>query len=130
MERNKSRGQRSQGHAKPTTITTKSDAKSVPNSSNLWRERQLRDYRKANNLCYSCGEKYDLGHKAKCPNHKLPATAQVNALVLNDLDTIFEEDVLNQLAVDDALAVDFCHLSLNALSGSEGDYYIRVRALV
>jgi hypothetical protein len=39
--------------------TPKSDKSSTASSSGLWRERQLRDYRRANGLCYFCGEKYD-----------------------------------------------------------------------
>jgi hypothetical protein len=29
----------------------------------LWKDRQLRDYRRANNLCFKCGEKYDPTHQ-------------------------------------------------------------------
>lgn len=28
----------------------------------LWRDRKLKDYMKANGLCFNCGEKFDLGH--------------------------------------------------------------------
>ncbi|WVZ56374.1 hypothetical protein U9M48_006918 [Paspalum notatum var. saurae] len=42
--------------------------------------------------------------------------AQVHALALNDLDKEIPEAVLNQLAVEDAIAEEFCNLSLNALA--------------
>ncbi|KAK1603585.1 hypothetical protein QYE76_017483 [Lolium multiflorum] len=35
----------------------------------LWKDRQLRDYRRANNLCFRCGDKYDPTHQC----HNKPA---------------------------------------------------------
>lgn len=40
----------------------KNEAKPTPAYGTLWRDRQLRDYRKANNLCFHCGEKFEPGH--------------------------------------------------------------------
>jgi len=88
----------------------------------------LRDYRRANNLCYSCGEKYEPGHADICPKKQKP---QINALVVNDLDkTEITEDMLNQLAVEDALTEDLGQLSLNALCSSETENSIKLRAMV
>jgi hypothetical protein len=53
--------------------------------------------------------------------------------VVNDLDKDKEEiteDMLNQLAVEDVLAQDFCQLSLNALSSVETDNAMKLKALV
>jgi hypothetical protein len=53
--------------------------------------------------------------------------------VVNDLDKDKEEiteDMLNQLAVEDVLAQDFCQLSLNALSSAETDNAMKLKALV
>lgn len=50
--------------------------------------------------------------------------------VLNDLDVVLNDDVLNQLAVEDALAEDFCQLSLNALAGTDSGEAMKLRALV
>lgn len=61
--------------------------------TNLWRERQEHDYRKANGLCYFYAEKYEPSHADKCA--KCPK-AQLNALVVNDLDVQLTE-VLHQL---------------------------------
>jgi hypothetical protein len=55
--------------------------------------------------------------------------AQVNALVLNDLDVNLTEEVLAQLEVKDALAGNFCSLSINAISGTEEGHALRLRAL-
>jgi hypothetical protein len=90
----------------------------IPQQSNYNMQiiRQLRDYRRVNNLCFACDEKYEPGHQEHCPNRQ---KAQVHALVLNDLDKDKEEiteEHLNLLVVEDALAEDFGQLSLNALS--------------
>jgi hypothetical protein len=58
LERNKLKHQRH-------TITnrgqpTKPENKAATTYGNLWRDKQLRDYRRANNLCFHCGEKLSL----------------------------------------------------------------------
>jgi len=51
--------------------------------------------------------------------------------VVNPLDKEeITEEVLNTLAVEDALAEDFCQLSLNALSSANTDNSIKLRTLV
>jgi len=87
----------------------------------------LRDYRKANNLCYHCGEKYEPGHAEHCAKKAKP---QLNALALNDLDKEINEDVLNEMVIDEMLTDNFCHLSLNAMSGAEATASIRLKSTV
>lgn len=31
----------------------------------MWKAKQLKEYRRANGLCYKCGEKYMPGHKCR-----------------------------------------------------------------
>lgn len=90
---------------------------SVPTSS-FRKERQVRDFRKANGLCFYCAEPFDANHRNVCTKRPQQPT-QVNALVLNDLDVVLNDDVLNKLAMEDALTKDFCQLSLNALAGTD-----------
>ena len=91
--------------SKSSLSTTKSDTRSTSSSvSPLWRERQLRDYRKSNGLCMYCGDKYDKAHAASCTKRPQP---QVHALMINDLDQTLTEDVLTQLAVEDSLQEEF-----------------------
>jgi len=72
----------------------------------MQRIRQLRDYRRANNLCFACGDKYEPGHSNVCPKKQKP---QVNAVVVNDLDKEeITKDMLNHLAMEDTLAENFC----------------------
>lgn len=72
---------------------------STPNHT--WsKERQKRDYCKANNLCFYCNEHFDVAHLAKCT--KSPR-AQVNALALNDMDVQLTEEMVKQLELEEAL---------------------------
>jgi hypothetical protein len=57
--------------------TTKADTQQQ-NISPLWKERQLRDFRKANGPCYYCGEKFSPGHLQKCIKRNKP---QINVIV-------------------------------------------------
>ena len=95
--------------------------------SPLWKERQLRDYCKSNGLCMYCGDKYDKAHATSCT--KRPQ-AQVNALVINDLNQPLSDEVLTQLAVEDSLQEEFEHLSLNALAGTAQREVLQLRSLV
>jgi hypothetical protein len=93
----------------------------------LWWDRQLCDYRKANGLCYSCGEKFELGHNEVCSKR---VKTRVNAIVVNDMDRELGDDVLNQLAIEDTLPEQFCQLSLNAISSSDYNNCIRLKTKV
>ena len=88
---------------------------------------QLRDYRKANGLCFSCGEKFVSGHLEVYTKRNKP---QANALVLNDLDRELSDDTLNELEAEDALHEEFCQLSLNALSSQENANCIKLKSRV
>lgn len=131
---------RSKGHRlsapfrQSITSTAKYDQRSQTSSSQLSKERQLRDYCRSlrdycrsNNLCFYCREPYDPSHVAKCT--KRPKS-QVNALALNDLDVTLTEEVLKQLEIEDDLTEEFCTLSLNALAGVEQGEVMKLRALV
>lgn len=77
-----------------STFVPKAYGKMLPQSSMLWKERQLRDYHKANGLCFFCGEKYDPSHLEHCT--KRPKV-QVNALALNDFNVELNDEILTQL---------------------------------
>ncbi|WVZ49037.1 LOW QUALITY PROTEIN: hypothetical protein U9M48_000419 [Paspalum notatum var. saurae] len=76
---------------------------------------------------YAFSVKYEPGHLEVCPKK---TKTQLNALAFNDLDRELTEEVLNQLAVEDTLAEEFCQLSLNALSSMDHTGCIKLRALV
>lgn len=119
LDRGKGRWPRNSSWAKQPQQQAKPEVKSNA-TPNLWKERHIRDFRKANGP-------FDAQHKNICP--KRPQD-QVNALVVNDLDVILNDDVLNQLAMEVALAEGFCQLSLNAIAGTYKGDALRVRALV
>lgn len=127
LERARLKAPRATNSSKPATFNSKADSKPGSYNPNLWKERQLRDYRRANNLCYFCGEKYDHEHLQKCTKRPKP---QLNALIVNDLDLSLSEDTLNQLEIEDVLSQEMLQLSLNAISGTMSGNAMRVRALV
>jgi hypothetical protein len=126
MERNKPKSVKFTANG--SNATSGRTEPSQPNSNTtLWKERQLRDYRPANNLCYFCGNKFDGNQLQMCTKCHKP---QLNALVINDLDAELTEETLNQLEVEDVLIAEMGQLSLNVLSGTESGDATRIRALV
>lgn len=127
LEKGKGKGTKTFGQIKQTGGPWKNDGKATTPNNLLWKERQVRNYRRDNNLCYYCGEAYTPAHAAECA--KRPK-AQANALVVNSLDMHLSEEVLEQLALEDALSAEFCQLSLNAISGTEQGEAMKIRAFV
>jgi hypothetical protein len=66
VDRGRPKGSRPGAAAKMGLVVSKPDTKVSVSTGPLWRERQLRDYRKANGLCFYCGEKFDTGHIEVC----------------------------------------------------------------
>lgn len=91
----------------------------------FWKERQLKEYRRSNGLCYRCGDKYDPTHV--CAN-KVQAT--VHALTVEDHAAQISPEVLNLLELQDIAEAEQLSLSLNALSGAADGDTVRIRALV
>jgi hypothetical protein len=54
----------------------------------MWRERQLRDYRRANNLCFRCGDKFD-------PQHQCPKKAEVHMMIADEHNAQISKEVLD-----------------------------------
>ena len=65
LERSKARYNRTNSQVR-TYGPPKTEYKQPQQISTLWKDRQLRDYRKANGLCFSCGEKFVPGHLEVC----------------------------------------------------------------
>jgi hypothetical protein len=111
----------------PKPFAAKPEAKPATPYANLWRDKQLRDYRKANNLCYSCGEKYETGHAEVCSKR---GNKQLNALVVNDLDRPLSDDLLNEFAVDELLTESFGNLAINAMASTTEPDTVKLKATV
>ena len=127
LERGKHKWTKTAANTKFQSAPPKGDSKPGTQHSTMWKERRTLNYRKANNLCYYCGEKYDPNHAAICAQRP---KAQVNALVTNSLDMPLTEEVVAQLELEDSLASEFCQLSLNALAGTTHGDAMQLQALV
>jgi len=71
LERSKARYNRTNSQVR-TYGPPKTEYKQPQQISTLWKDRQLRDYRKANGLCFSCGEKFVPGHLEVCSKRQKP----------------------------------------------------------
>jgi hypothetical protein len=126
LERNKSKYNRA---AQPFRqyAQAKHDNKIQAPSSTLWKDRQLRDYGKANGLCYSCGDKFVPGHVEVYTKRNKP---QAHAMVVNDLDRELSDEVLNDMAIEDQLQEEFGKLSLNAISRQDHTNCIKLKTRI
>lgn len=94
-------------------------------TGDLWKDRQLRDYRRANGLCFKCGEQYDPTHVC---GQKQAAT--LNAMEDGEGPVLLAEEVLNMLELQDVAEAQLLSLSIHAMAGSEGAETLRLRAMV
>jgi hypothetical protein len=70
--------------------------------------KQLKDYRRANNLCFKCGENFAPGHVCA-----VPTAGQLKTMQENE---ILSDEILDMLVTH---GEDYdCHVSLNATSGT------------
>jgi len=127
LEKGKTRLQKSSFTTRQQSWSPRQESKTNVPTPSMSKERVLLNYRKSNNLCYYCGEKYDPAHAATCTQRP---KAQVNALVVNDLDMPLSEEVVAQLELEDSLTSEFGQLSLNALAGTDQGQTLKLRALV
>ncbi|KAK3151411.1 hypothetical protein QOZ80_3AG0245520 [Eleusine coracana subsp. coracana] len=102
---------------------SKQDHKAQFQPGELWKAKQLHAYRKANDLCYKCGDKYIQGHKCAID-------AQANAIQVEPASEILSDEVLDVIVANAMTEEDEMHLSLNAIAGTASPRTIRVRALV
>uniref|UniRef100_A0ACD5Y7R2 Uncharacterized protein n=1 Tax=Avena sativa TaxID=4498 RepID=A0ACD5Y7R2_AVESA len=91
----------------------------------LWKDRQLRDYHRANRLCFKCGDKYEPSHQCgKKPNTELHlAQTEPTPEQLTD-------EILNMLEIQDIANAEERSISVHALDGTEGAKTLRLRALI
>jgi hypothetical protein len=93
----------------------------------VWKARQLKEFRRANNLCFKCEEKYTPAHKCSNP------AGTINLIDETAMDggTFLSDEILEALETPQMfLMEDDCYLSLHALSGQPKQKSIQLRALV
>ncbi|XP_071683315.1 uncharacterized protein [Lolium perenne] len=101
-------------------------APNVPRASDDFaREGQLREYRRANNLCFKCGDKYSREHQCK-------PVAQLLTIQLGDYGEILSDDAVRALELlDEPVAQADCYMiSAHALTGTEAPAALRLPVTV
>jgi hypothetical protein len=114
-------------HSTMKSYVVKSDTKSGGVPPDLWKARQLKEFRRANNLCFKCGEKYSPTHTCKTPKGTLhmmdQSTSNGGGFLSNEVLNTLEQSHLHLLQDD-------CYLSLHTLSGAPQHRAIQQRALI
>jgi hypothetical protein len=125
-EKHKFKSPKSFQPSKVQNMVTKSDGKGHTGGDPS-KEKQVREYRRQNGLCFTCGEKFEPGHAAKCPKR---VQVQLNALTVEDMEMVLSDEVLMKLEQEEKAAEEYYQLSLNAISGTAEKGSMRVRALI
>ena len=93
-------------------------------TGDLWKARQLKDYRRANGLCFKCGEKFTPQHQCT------PVQAQLKAMEMGNGNVILADELLDSLDQEDQHSdTELMHVSLQELAGTEHSNTLRLRAL-
>jgi hypothetical protein len=79
-----------QAQSNPAVIQSSAPNFKRASSDDYGRERQLRDFRRANNLCFRCGDKYSKDHQCKKP-------MQLLTIQLGEYGEILTEDTVQAL---------------------------------
>jgi hypothetical protein len=93
---------------------------------NLSKERLVKEYRRQNCLCYTCGDKFEPSHQSRCPKK---VQMQLNALTIEKLGMTLSEQTLTQIELEEKGEEENFLLSLDALSGTTNEECMAVRAL-
>jgi uncharacterized OB-fold protein len=80
------------------------------------KERQLKEYRRVNGLCFTCGETFEPGHQARCQRGN---TIQLNVLAPEVMGKILTLEVLEQIEQEEKQEEEELKLSLNAINGAD-----------
>jgi hypothetical protein len=82
--------------------------------NDLSKDRQVREYKKLNGLCYAYGDKFEHGHLAKCVKRN---PIQLNVVVVEEeVPMVLSDEVLQHLEKEDEQGEICCQVSMQALS--------------
>lgn len=105
----------------PTPVPARNEIKRQ-GTEEFARERQLRDYRRANGLCFKCGDKYSKEHQCKKP-------MQLMTIEIGEFGEVLTDDTLQSMKNTDTPEECFT-LSVHAIAGTEEVHFVRLCALV
>lgn len=97
---------------------------STPPAGDLWKARQLKEYRRTNGLCFSCGEKFTPGHV--CSKPAQGATLQA---MQTKQESVLSDELLDAVEAQETAMAE-TQLLVKALSGADHPKTIRLRALI
>jgi hypothetical protein len=127
LERGKLKVTRPYGVGKQLNAWVRGEGKPQIMGGDLSKERQVREFRKLNGLCYACGEKFEPGHLAKCTKR---VQAHLNAVITKEEPIVLTDDVLKQLEQEDDKEEVCCKVSLQAMAGRDDENSMMVSAMV
>lgn len=127
LEKQKHKLLRFSGQSRVYGSVSKSEVKPLSTGVDLSKERVVKEYRRQQGLCFTCGDKFEPDHQNKCPKR---LQMQLNALTAEELGMTLTDEVLSQLEQDEPMVEEGPNLSLNAIRGTAKEGCMRVRALV
>jgi hypothetical protein len=94
LEKSRPRGVRQGYVPKQYQPGNKGEGKVQPVGGDLSRERELREYRRVNGLCYACGEKFEPGHILKCAKR---GRVQLNVMRDEEEPEVLSDELLQKI---------------------------------
>jgi hypothetical protein len=94
----------------------KSDSRSSVTLGDLWKARQLREHRRANGLCFKCGDKCAPGHKCADGSQEVSLAQLVAASQSGDGGGLMSDEILELLEVSTLQQDTDASTSLNAIT--------------
>jgi hypothetical protein len=77
---------------------SKADSRGSASLPDLSKERLVKEYRRQNGLCYTCGDKFESGHQARCPKR---VQMQLSAFTTEELGMTLSEQTLTQIELEE-----------------------------
>jgi hypothetical protein len=91
----------------------------------LWKARQLKVYKCANGMCYSCGGKFSPVHVCATQSN-----GQLKAINLDENAAHIDHAMLDAIGVQEAAAEAAIFLAINALASTNNSETIKLEAMV
>lgn len=126
MDKQRQKSLKGAGPSKFVATGSRTEVRGGTGMAELSKERLVKEYRRQNGLCFSCGDKFEPGHQLKCSKR---VQLQLNSLTKEELGMTLTEEQLDQIQQEEQ-EEERSYLSLHAMSGATSKECMRVRALV